>query len=107
DGRRLVVVADRPLFFLTADPSRNRAGYELTAVELHIDNSGGVTGRMSGAARVKPSPEGVVLSDFAEAPVQLTAHMSKPCGHRGSRRSDSGSRSARRPSRRCLCRSTA
>jgi hypothetical protein len=71
-GRRLVLIADRPLFFAGGDPAKNRAGYELTMVELHFDEGGGITGRMLGAARVKPSPDGVVVDDFAEAPVTLT-----------------------------------
>ena len=32
-GSRLVLVADRPLFFL-GDPAKARAGYELTMVEI-------------------------------------------------------------------------
>ena len=73
-GQRLVLVADRPLFFL-GNEGKTRAGYELTVVELHIDALGAVSGRMSGAARVKPSPSGVVLDDFAEQPVELAGHI--------------------------------
>ena len=72
-GRRLVLVADRPLFFLGGDPAKPRAGYELTIVELRFDAQGAITGTMAGAARVKPSPAGLVLDDFAEAPVSLVA----------------------------------
>jgi len=74
-GRRLVLVADRPLFFLKREEDKKRAGYELTMVELRFDASGAVTGTMTGAARVRPSPQGdggVVLDDYAEAPVQLS-----------------------------------
>src|SRR5262245_49366596 len=71
-GRRVVLIADRPLFFLGADPAKNRAGYELTIVELRFDAAGGYTGTMAGAAKVKPSPDGPVLDDFAQAPVTLT-----------------------------------
>ena len=73
-GRRVVLIADRPLFFLAADPAKNRAGYELTIVELRFDAAGSFTGTMAGAAKVKPSPEGPILDDFAEAPVTLTPH---------------------------------
>jgi hypothetical protein len=70
-GRRLILVADRPLFFL--GDTKPRAGYELTLVELRIDAKGGVTGTISGAARVKPAPDGaVVLDNYAETPAQLT-----------------------------------
>jgi hypothetical protein len=72
-GRRLVLVADRPLFFLSADPNRSRAGYELTVVELTLAPSGGATGTMAGAARVKPAGNEIVLDDFAEEPVRLTS----------------------------------
>ncbi len=76
--RRLVLVADRPLFFL-ADPAKSRAGYELTLVELRFDAHGDVTGRIAGAARVKPGADGsVVLDDYTEAPVQLVARSSHP-----------------------------
>jgi len=76
-GRRLVLIADRPLFFLSADPAKTRAGYELTVVELRFDAQGGVTGTMAGAARVKPSPDGPVLNDYAEAPVRLTTRATR------------------------------
>jgi hypothetical protein len=76
-GRRLVLVADRPLFFLGNDQGKSKAGYELTVVELRIDAQGLVSGRMAGAARVKPSPSGVVLDDFAEAPVALAGHVAQ------------------------------
>jgi hypothetical protein len=76
-GRRLVLVADRPLFFLGGDPAKSRAGYELTMVELLFDARGEVTGTMTGAARVKPSPSGIVVDDFAEAPVRLAGRATQ------------------------------
>ncbi|HMF95757.1 MAG TPA: hypothetical protein VKE96_15760 [Vicinamibacterales bacterium] len=72
DRTRLVIAASKPLFFLTADETKSRAGYELTVVDLTLDAGGAGTGTMSGAARVKPAPDGIVLDDFAAAPVQLT-----------------------------------
>jgi hypothetical protein len=77
-NRRLVLVADRPSFFLGEDPAKPRAGYELTIVELRFDEQGGVTGTMSGAARVKPSPQGVVLDVYAAVPVQLVGRVGPP-----------------------------
>jgi hypothetical protein len=72
DGRRLVLVADSPLFFL-GETTKSRAGYELTIVELFFnDAKGSVTGTMTGAAKVKPSPSGVQLDDFADVRVILT-----------------------------------
>jgi hypothetical protein len=76
NGTRLVVVADSPLFFLSADAEKPKAGYELTIAELIIDAKGGITGTMAGAARVKPGPDGVpVLDNFAGAPVQLEGRV--------------------------------
>jgi len=76
---RLIVVADKPLFFLPAESSPSRAGYQLTFVELLFDESGGATGTMAGAARVKPAPDGIVLDDFADVPVTLkVAAAGKP-----------------------------
>jgi hypothetical protein len=78
-GRRLVLVSDQPLFFLSSDPDKNRTGYQLTIVELNFDAKGSVSGTMAGAARVKPSPDGsVVLDDFSGAPVKLTPRVTKP-----------------------------
>jgi hypothetical protein len=74
DGRRrLILVADKPLFFLANDSAKSRAGYELTVVDLSLDDRGMGTGTMAGAARVKPSPDGgVILDDYATSLVQLT-----------------------------------
>jgi hypothetical protein len=78
-GRRLVLIADRPLFFLTGSSSTSREGYQLTVVDLRFDAQGRVTGTMAGAARVKPARDGgVVLDDYAEAPVQLMARAPRP-----------------------------
>jgi hypothetical protein len=77
-GYRLTLVADRPLFFLGADAAKVRAGYELTIVDLRIDDQGAGTGTMAGAARVKPTPDGgVILDNYAEAPVELTVRPSR------------------------------
>jgi len=73
--RRLVIVADRPLFFLGGDPAKSRAGYELTIAELRFGADGEVTGTMAGAARVKPSPDGIVLDNYADVLVHLTARV--------------------------------
>jgi len=78
-GYRLVLVADRPSFFLTGDPEKPRAGYELTMVELIVDAKGGITGTMTGAARVKPGGDGgPVVDDFAGFPVRLEGQLRRP-----------------------------
>jgi hypothetical protein len=79
ETRRLVLIADQPLFFFGADPAKSRAGYALTVVELRFDSKGGVTGSMAGAARVKPAPDGgVVLDDYAESLVDLKGSVGRP-----------------------------
>ena len=79
DHKRLVAVSNTPLFFLTGDAEKAKPGYELTVVELIFDASGAARGTIAGAARVKPAPDGIVLEDFAVAPVDLTvAAPTKP-----------------------------
>jgi hypothetical protein len=76
NGYRLVLVADRPAFFLAADPDKSRKGYELTLVELLVDTTGNITGTMSGAARVKPGPDGgPIIDNFAATPVKLDGRI--------------------------------
>jgi len=73
---RLVLVADQPLFFLGRDPAKQKAGFELTLVNLLIDDKGNVTGQLAGAARVRPSPDGGVLLDtYAEELVELKGQV--------------------------------
>jgi hypothetical protein len=73
-GPRLVLLADRPLFFLN-ESEKPKAGYELTIVELRLAADGSGTGSMTGAARVKLAPDGsVMLDDYADALVQLTVN---------------------------------
>jgi hypothetical protein len=76
--KRLIVVSDKPLFFLAGDASKAKAGYELTFVELVFDGKGGATGTMAGAARVKPvPPDGIALQDYSTEPVELTVAAGK------------------------------
>jgi hypothetical protein len=76
NGYRLVLAADSPSFFLAADPDKSRKGYELTLIELLVDASGNITGTMSGAARVKPGPDGgPIVDNFAAVPVKLEGKL--------------------------------
>jgi hypothetical protein len=78
DGRRLVLVADKPFFFIARDTSKPRGGYELTVVDLQLDDRNTGSGTMAPAARVKRAPDGgPILDDFATAPVQLTVEAAK------------------------------
>lgn len=73
EKRRLILIADKPLFFLPNDPAKSKAGYELTVVDVLLDSRNTGTGLMSGAARIKPAPDqGVILDDFGATIVQLT-----------------------------------
>jgi hypothetical protein len=70
---RLIIVADKPLFFLPGDEPKAKPGFQLTVVQLLLDEHGAGTGLMAGAARVKRAPEeGIILEDYATTPVDLT-----------------------------------
>jgi hypothetical protein len=73
-GRRIVVVTEKPIFFLgggSAD-AKPRAGYEVAVIEMNVDDVGLGTGTMAAAARVKPGGEaGVQIDDYAETPIKL------------------------------------
>jgi hypothetical protein len=75
-GRRLVLAGDKPLYYLAggATEPKPRTGYEMTLIELTLDEQGAGTGTMAAAARVRPAPggAGVVVDDYAEMPIQLS-----------------------------------
>ena len=73
---RLVLVADKPLFFLSNDATKQKVGFELTLVNLVIDAQGKVSGQLAGAARVRPAPDGGVLLDtYTEELVELKGQV--------------------------------
>ena len=77
--RRLILVADKPFFFIARDASKPRGGYELTVIDLQLDERNAGSGTMAPAARIKRAPDGgPILDDFATAPVQLTVEAAKP-----------------------------
>ncbi len=74
-GRTITVVTDKPMAFVggaRAD-AKPRAGYEVGAVQMMVDEIGLGTGTMAAAARIKPGPEGVgvQVDDYADAPIKL------------------------------------
>jgi hypothetical protein len=74
-GRTIVVVTDKPVFFVGggAADAKPRAGYDVAVVELTVDDVGLGNGRMAAAAKVKPGGEaGVQIEDYADAPIKLT-----------------------------------
>lgn len=82
-GRRLVLVTDKPVFFVgggRADENlAARKGFEVAVIEIRIDGKGVGTGSMAAAARVRPDGDGgVLLDDFAEQLITLTNIARKP-----------------------------
>ena len=74
-GRTITVVTDKPMFFVgggRAD-AKPRAGYEVGAIQMMVDDVGLGSGSMAAAARIKPGPEGVgvQVDDYADAPIKL------------------------------------
>ena len=74
NGRRIVVVTDKPVFFAGggAVNPKPREGYEVAVLHFNIDDAQLGTGEMAAAARVKPGgTTGVVIDDYAEKPIKL------------------------------------
>ncbi len=80
-GRTIVVVTNKPVFFVggaRAD-AKPRAGYETALIQLEVDDAGVGTGMMAAAARVKPGGEaGVRIDNYAEEPLALKVTRQKP-----------------------------
>lgn len=80
-SRTLVLVTSRPVFFLGGGQSdhKARSGFAVAVVEIQMDDAGRGSGRMAGAARVRPDGRGgVLLDDYAEEPIILTDVRRKP-----------------------------
>jgi len=80
-ARTIVVVTDRPVVFIGAGraDAKPRAGYEVGVLRIQLDANGKATGTMAGAARVRPDGNGgVLLDDYADAPIELTNITRKP-----------------------------
>jgi len=82
-GRRVVLVTDKPVFFVggaRADANvAARKGFEVAVIEIRIDAKGAGTGSMAAAARVRPDGDGgVLLDDFAEELITLANVARKP-----------------------------
>jgi hypothetical protein len=80
-GRTIVVVTDKPVFFVGgARPNaKPRAGYETALIQLQVDDRGAGTGMMAPAARVKPGGEtGVRIDSYADEPHALKVTRQTP-----------------------------
>jgi hypothetical protein len=75
-GRTIVLVTDKPVFFIGGGRSggtKPRAGYEVAVLQIQLDGKGQGSGTMAAAARVRPDGDGgVLLDDYAEEPIALT-----------------------------------
>jgi len=74
NGRSIVLVTDKPMFFIGAgSPSaKPREGFEVGVISFQIDDSGmGYGGRMAAAARVKSGDGGIEVADYAEKLTEL------------------------------------
>ena len=75
-GRTITVLTDKPMFFVGGGrtDAKPRAGYEVGAIQMMVDDVGLGSGSMAAAARIKPGPEGVgvQVDDYADAPIKLT-----------------------------------
>ena len=80
-GRTIVVVTDKPVFFVggARPDAKPRAGYETALIQLVVDEAGAGSGTMAAAARVKPGGDaGVRIDNYADEPVPLVKVRRKP-----------------------------
>ena len=81
-GRSIILVTDKPVFFIgtgRAEPTKPRSGYEVAVLQIQVDGAGQGHGTMAAAARVRPDGNGGVrLDDYAEDPITLTQLTRKP-----------------------------
>jgi hypothetical protein len=74
NGRSIVLVTDKPMFFIGAGSptAKPRKGYDVGLISFQLDDSGmGSGGRMAAAARVKTGATGIEIADYAEKPIEL------------------------------------
>jgi hypothetical protein len=80
-ARTIVLVTDRPVFFVGSGraDAKPRAGFEVAVLQIQLDGSGRGRGTMAAAARVRPDGDGgVLLDDYAEEPIALVNVTRKP-----------------------------
>jgi len=80
-ARTIVLVTDRPVFFVGSGraDAKPRAGFEVAVLQIQLDGSGQGRGTMAAAARVRPDGDGgVLLDDYAEEPIALVNVTRKP-----------------------------
>lgn len=74
-GRLVTIVTDQPLVFIgaTKPGAKPKAGYDFAVVDLILDASGGGTGTIAPAARLKLNGDALVVQDYSGEVVRLTA----------------------------------
>jgi len=74
-GRLVTILTDQPLVFIgAAKPgAKPKAGYDFAVVDLILDASGGGTGTIAPAARLKLNGDALVVDDYSGEVVRLTA----------------------------------
>lgn len=80
-GRVLIVVTDRPVYFVGGGQpaSAPRTGFEVAVIELRMMPGVPGTGSMAGAARVRPDGDGgVLLDDYANDLIVISALTRTP-----------------------------
>jgi hypothetical protein len=72
--RSITIVGDKPMLFVGggAVNAKPREGYELTVLQIDMDDAGVGQGKMAAAAKIKPGgPNGFELDDYADQPISL------------------------------------
>jgi len=78
NGRAIVVVTDKPMFFIGAGSptAKPREGFEVGVISFEVNDSGmGYGGKMAAAARVKTGEAGIEIADYGEKLIELKTVM--------------------------------
>jgi hypothetical protein len=78
NGRYIVLVTDKPMFFIGAGSptAKPREGFEVGVISFQLNESGmGYGGKMAAAARVKSGEAGIEVADYAEKLIELRSVM--------------------------------
>jgi hypothetical protein len=70
-GRRIILATDRPIGFWEAANQPRTIEYPFTIIELHLDNDGRGSGKLSIATKLTLQDNVLTLEDYANQPVML------------------------------------
>lgn len=74
NGRSIVLVTDKPMFFLGAGSptAKPKEGFDVGVISFQIDDVGmGMGGKMAAAAKVKTGAAGIEVAEYAEKLIDL------------------------------------